>query len=182
MVDWDKEAYRARVAHVFQSGEDASELNGTLEHAIIVIEEAMRAAKASIKLLSTRLDPACYENDAIRTAVRAFLCRPGTQLEILVEQTSPGCPSCDEGTFLATAFAVGGDRVRVAAVPANYVEDYSFNFLTVDGESYRFENDRRFPLAIVQGGPSAWGTAQHLSKLFDRLFAVSTPIALAPAA
>jgi hypothetical protein len=60
--------------------------------------------------------------------------------------------------------------VRANFVPAMYVEEYNFNFLTVDDVAYRFESDRTKPIAVVAGGASARVTVDRLTNIFDRLF------------
>jgi hypothetical protein len=170
MSDWNRDLYRIQVASVLRGVVRDTVLNGTIEHASIVTEEAFKAASNHVRILSERLDPFCYANAGVLQAAKAFLASPDTKLDVLVED---GRLNLDQSPFVEAVRRVGGERVTVKVVPAATVQSYGFNFLTVDHKSYRFEDDRAHPIAVVGNEP---GSAEHLANLFDRLFAHSEKI------
>ncbi len=175
MIEHSSEEYRLSVARALTGADEGLVFNGTLDHARVVIEEAFKAAKDHVRILAHRLSPACYGAPEVIAAASAFLSRPDTKLDVLVEDASSGAAT---QPFLATAMSIGGHRVRALQVPQAFVDGYTFNFLTVDGASYRFEEDRSKPIAVVAGGAANLSSAKHLTGLFDRLFASSVPLEL----
>jgi len=164
-MDWDRDSYRAKVAKVFSGGEHETVFNGTLDHACIVTEEAFRAAKHHVRILTNKLDPACYGTPAVLDAALEFIANPDARLDVLVED--PSAVAAGRNIFLKEMSAAGDKRVRVGIVPTDTTGRYEFNFLSLDECAYRFESDRANPIAIV-GCEST--TAKHLAKLFDSLW------------
>lgn len=175
MIAYTSDEYRASVARALTGADEALVFNGTLDHARIVVEEAFRAAKGHVRILSNQLASECYGAREVIDAARDFLRRPGTRLDILIEDDSAPVTS---QPFLMSASEAGGSRVRVNVVPAIYVGDYQFNFLTVDDVAYRFESDRTKPIAVVAGGAAARPTVERLTSIFDRLFDSSGDVGL----
>jgi hypothetical protein len=167
MIAYTADEYRASVARALTGADEALVFNGTIDHARVVIEEAFKAAKSHVRILTNKLDPTCYGSRDVIDAALAFLRAPGARLDILVEDETAPVLTQD---FLMAVTEAGGARVRANVVPAMYVEDYDFNFLTVDDVAYRFESDRTKPIAVVAGGASARSTVDRLTNIFDRLF------------
>lgn len=160
--------YRDDVRRVF-SGKSADPVfNGTIDHASVVIEEAFKAAKSDVRILSKRLDADCWARPAIIEAAQDFLARQGTHIHILVESFGAGgCTHQNE--FLAAVKAAGDGRVEIRVVPPEIVQRYTYNFLVVDDVAYRFEEDRNEHVAVVAGGPSNSGRTERLLNIFSAI-------------
>lgn len=166
MVDRIEAQYREDVRRVFMGESDAPVFNGTIDHASIVIEEGFRQARHIVRILTKRLEPACWERTAIIDAARAFLERGDTELHIIVEQFGP--TNCThENRFLQAVLECGGERVHLRTMPTNIVSMYRYNFMTVDEVGYRFEEDRDEHVAVVAGGDVHKARTNKLITMFD---------------
>lgn len=167
--------YREQVAKVMGGTQKDVVFNGTLEHACIVVEQAFIAAKSHIRILTDKLDCDCYGREGVRHAMRTFLGKPGTKLDILIENAD-AASSIYARAFTKEAAELAGARVYVAHVPETLSRTYSFNFLIVDDVAFRFEEDRRVPVAAVAGGPDHADGVENLTRIFEAIKASSTPV------
>lgn len=165
--------YRDQVARVLAGTESQPVFNGTTDHACVVIEEAFKAAKRNVRLLTRSLNTACYGKDAVIAAARRFL-EQGGRLSILVESAS----ASDASHPFFRALAAHAGQIDVCIVPPEVVELYKYNFLVVDDVSFRFEQDRREHIATVAGGPAHADGTKNLTAVFSELRALSHPQAL----
>lgn len=172
MIDHSSEEYRASVERSLTGVDEGLVFNGTIDHARVVVEEAFKAAKAHVRILSNHLDSECYDAEPVVAAATAFVARADTKLDILVEAPSDMAP---QPAFLRAVQAAGGTRVRFRIVPKEYLSTYTFNFLTVDDTAFRFEDDRAKPIGVVAGGAENGKIARHLVTVFDGLFSRSQP-------
>jgi hypothetical protein len=173
MIAHSSEEYRTAVARALAGADSSPVFNGTLDHARVVIEESFKIAQSHVRILANKLSPACYDSEEVVAAATAFLSKPDTKLEMLVEEPEAGAAS---NRFVQAVRRVGGSRVRLLAVPKDIQQGYTFNFLTLDGSAYRFEEDRTKPIAVVAGGAANLPVARHLTELFDNLFARSEEV------
>lgn len=172
--------YRQLVSRVIRERTGTPIVNGSADHAAVIIQECFNNARGHIRLLSNRLDPDCYADDAVRNSVQAFLAHPAHRLDILVEsgQWDPNNEYQWElhpfvRTILPFATRNQGDnrppQVRLNIVPAALSEKYGFNFLTLDNYGYRFETDRKVPTAVAAFLPDdKLQPVQNLIRIFDQ--------------
>ncbi len=163
------DGYRVQVARVFSGRSTDPVFNGTVDHARIVTEEAFKAAQSSVSILAKRLAAPQFECDEVIGAAQDFVAKPNARLSLLVEREV----DLELDPFLRAVTKVGGDRVEIRRVPADVQSRYDFNFLTVDGEAMRFQDDRNVPIAIVGGGAPFKETVNHLDSVFAELWELS---------
>ncbi len=175
MIAHSSEEYREAVARALNGLDDDFVFNGTVDHARVVVEEAFKAARQYVQILSNRLSAVCYGSTPVTAAALAFLALNDSRIDILVEEPET---LLSQREFLDAIQTAGGTRVRILQVPKALVGTYTFNFLTVDRRAFRFEADRTKPIAVVGGGASAKQIAEHLSSVFDDLFSRSAPLSL----
>ena len=168
-------SYRDKVARVFAGREAEPVLNGTIDHAQIVVEEAFKAAKRRVRILSSELEP-LFVSSAVRSAIIAFVTAPDSQLEILLEGAELGESTRD---MIRELGRLGGDRVRVSTVPADIAKLYQYNFLLVDDAGYRFADNRDEHIAVVAGGPNNRMRLDRLGGIFEQIQNLSSPCELA---
>lgn len=159
-------------------------LNGSVDHAAMITQEAFNNAKTSVRILSHKLHPDCYGKAGVLNAVKYFLADESHKVDILVESslwdpanTFPWESHPLLGEIAASNRDMSG-QVRVSRVPLKWAERYSFNFLIMDDYGFRFEEDRERPTAVAAFSPPNVKSPQvaNLSGIFDRLWSDSEAI------
>lgn len=163
------DAYRAAVldAKNRRNGEPVI-ANRSYAHATVIVEHLFEAARHKVQILTERLAPEVFDDEAVKAAATGFFerCPDGT-LEILVENDIANHP------FLA-ALAPFQQRITVTRVPEEVVGRYSYNFCLVDDDCYRFEQDRGSVEATIQFGNTV--TAQQIQTAFNAIRGLSQPL------
>ena len=184
----DLELYRERVRYAIGRRTGKPILNGSVEHAAVLVEESLLAAQDEVLLLSSNLDEACFGRPNVVSAVRSFLVDPHRRLRVLVERSQPSF-QWENHPFVESALrtAQRADRVEFAAVPPEWVDRYRFNFLVVDRFGYRYQEDRDELAAVACFLPDdrpidADDSVMRLHGIFDQLAANSVPLRLPVAA
>jgi hypothetical protein len=154
-------------------------LNGTIDHASIIVQECFNNAKQRIRILSSRLDPSCYAKPGVTDAAKTFLADKDHCAQILVEPALWDMNSNFEWNKhpLVAALVDCKERYEIKLVPAEWTKRYQFNFLLLDDYGYRFESDRSRPAAVAAFLPEGAPKPQidNLNKRFEQLWEVSTP-------
>lgn len=108
--------------------------NNDTTHANIVICVGIRHATKHVRLLSQRLEPSLYSGEWFQEELSGFLERGG-RLDVLIETAvSPEHP--------VMKLASQSEQVTVKRIPDEDQEKYKFNFMVVDDDGLRLENDR----------------------------------------
>ena len=177
--------YREQVRDAIARRTGEALLNGSIDHAAVIVQETFSSAKKSIRLLSSKLDAECYGRLSVRNAAQVFLADPDHSAEILVESSLSDDNDNFEWAkhpFLSDLAPFGSDglkRLQVRTVPKEWVERYKFNFLLMDDYGYRYESDRKETAAVVAFLPEGEkGTVDNLNGIFDRLWNVSKVVSL----
>ena len=166
------EEYRKRVARLARLRDGKPIFNGTLEHAAVVIENIFAHATDRVFILSGKMNPRAYGQDEVLTETKLFLADGSHRVKILLE-------SADERDLKEHPFFEQfGDyeNVEVRTVPQDMQEHYDFHFIVMDGDSYRFEEDKTKHAAIAAFGDEEG--AQNLEKIFTILWERGQPTAL----
>ena len=150
------EAARERDGKVF--------VNGSLGHAIIIVEHMIAGASQSVSILSRNLDARVYGRDRVLSNTEEFLSEQSHEMRILLEERDQA--GFDSNPFLSKF--ENWPNVELRFVPPAVQKRYDFHFLIADRESYRFEPDKSKPAAIVGFGETKG--AVHLQGLFDRIW------------
>ena len=139
-------------------------LNNNIQHATILIEQIFRHATHTVKLLSVSLDAALYNQTNVLDAMRDFLKKETTRLEIVTEK---------EICSKSNAALLGILDKYKAQVGCKIAEpwlskQYKYNFLTSDDSTYRFEGDKNKHEATAE-----FHNKSHVLKLnsvFDKIY------------
>lgn len=157
-------------------------LNGTVEHATFITQEAFSSAQSKIQILSSRLDVACYAQPNVINAAKAFLADPDHELKILIEaELWDSNKNFDWSKHpLVAALKDYWAGLKIRLVPKESTERYKFNFLLLDDFGYRFEADRLRAAAVAAFFPpgSIAPQVKNLSGVFESLWAASEPYEL----
>lgn len=170
---------QVREAIARRSGEPL--LNSTLDHASLIVQEALSAGDDHVHILSSRLDTSCYAKPGLIAAAKAFLAGKNHHLRILVEAQDfewVEHPLINELRDQKGDAEHGGLWLRV--VPTAWSSGYNFNFMLLDDFGFRFEADRQSPAAVASFYPKGAKQKQieNLSQIFSTLWEVSRPVEL----
>ncbi len=157
--DWD---YFNLVKTAADAADGRPILNRSPEHASIILEILFTKAEKHVRVVTNKLDPSVWVGGRVLGAVRSFLAKPGSSIDILVE-----CPSVGDIDFVRIIGGEFPDKVRISSVPAKLQEKYGWNFVVVDGRHFRFEQNRQELRAFIQFGNES--EAMHLEDLFEKL-------------
>jgi hypothetical protein len=175
--------YRDRVARLIRERTGEALLNGTLDHAAAITQEAFASAEQQVRILSNRLSPDCYAREGVRNAAKFFLADTNHKLRILVESSlwdSGSNFNWSQHPLISDLlpFAASG-RLEMKAVPREWVDRYKFNFLLLDDYGFRYEADRARAAAVATFFPEDKKTpVESLAGNFEQLWEVSTEIKL----
>jgi len=146
-------------------------LNRTLDHAAVIVEFLLRSAKETVAILSGGLNPLVYGNPDVIAASKYYLDNTHGTFSILVED------EIDFGShvLLREIARPQGNRVDVRKVPEDFSKLYPCHFAVVDSASFRYENSKNLPEAIVQFFSPA--TGKSLMAQFETIRRISRPVA-----
>ena len=156
--------YRERLRNALETKAPFNTHNSSIMHATEIIANGFLVSRKQVRLLSYYLDPALYGADYVKDAMRKFLKKQDTKLNILVEQdisqNHPIMALCREFK----------DRVIIKRVPDKLVATYSHNFMTMDNWGYRFEYNRKKLVATASfNEKSQIEVLKMLKNWFDSL-------------
>ena len=142
-------------------------LNGSEDHAAIIVERMFVHAESEMRILTQRLDPAIYEADGVIQQLNSFASNPETQTKIIVENIS------DEALSAHKIFRISKrlPNVEVRRLPNDISSELKFNFSVMDRRGYRFESDKNKVNAIVRFDDAAF--TSDVLDYFDGLYGAS---------
>ncbi len=144
--------------------------NESIEHASIVVENLFKSAEEKIVVLSGSLNPRVYGRDEVVKEAELFLASSTeNKLQIILEQDSKKLR--DVHPFFITCSRFRNLEVRVATPKVQ--DQYTFHFVAVDEDSYRFESDKNLPAAVAAFGDR--GGATNLSDIHSQLWNMCIP-------
>ena len=167
MIDEYRELVRSAVRT--RSGEPV--YNGSVEHATVLAETFFSNAEREVCILSGDLNPRVYGNPEVVRQAKLFLADAGHSAKFLIE---------DENNldFKNHPFLEGVkdfSNVEFRVVPTVVQKSYNYHFMTMDDDSYRFEQDRAKTQAIAAFGDIKG--AKNIKGIFSILWNASKPLA-----
>jgi hypothetical protein len=181
--------YKDTVVRLIRERTGEPLLNGTIDDAAVITQEAFNHATKDVRILSNRLNADCYARESVRNAARTFLATPDHKLRILIESSlwdESNKFEWEKHPFIADLkeHLHGHDgtsgRLEVRLVPKSWAQRYKFNFLILDDYGYRYEADRDSSAAVAKFFPEAEKQKglQALQTNFDMLWKAYKPIVL----
>jgi hypothetical protein len=163
------EEYFARVAKAASERNGEPIYNGSLDHARIIAEALFKHAQKSVDVYCGELNARVFGPDRILDEAEQFLASPNHSVRILVENKdvlSKAHP------FIARLN--GRSNMEYRHLPSDVAKKIGFHAMVVDGDSYRFEADKRKYAAVA-----AWGDgkgAGNLQRIFNSLWDLGVPV------
>lgn len=156
--------YREQVARLARRRDGEPIFNGSIDHAAVIVENMFKAADSHVEILSGELNPRVYGLPEVIREASLFLVDADHKLRILVEEDQEA-DRIDHPFFEAFK---DRDNVEFKRVLPESQEIYDFHFLVMDGDSYRFEEDKTKPAAIAAFGDVEG--AENLGKIFEDIW------------
>ncbi len=144
--------------------------NSSLEHATVLTEALFEHASKEVCILSGRLNALVYGASPVIEKAKLFLSDRDRKVRVIIEE--PGAIDPVDHPFF-TSFHKHHD-VEIRALDPSLSDILPYHFMVMDGDSYRFERDKKSPHAIAAFGDSAGG--KNLSGVFNELWDQSTTI------
>lgn len=160
--------YREKIDRLI-NGKPGLMLNGSEEHAAIIVERMFAHAEDRMQILTRRLDPAIYSIDPVVEQAKSFASNPNGQTQILVEDISDQSLKLHD-MYELTALA----NFEIRRLPIGMASQIGFNYSVMDRRGYRYENDKSKVDAIVRFDDEEF--AEEASQYFDKLWRISTPV------
>lgn len=154
--------YRQQVkdAALKRSGEPL--YNGSLDHASVLAAAMFEHAKSDVCILTGKLNAHVYAKPDVIQRARLFLATPGHTVKVLLE--NPDEIDAEDHPFVK----VFGGKDDVTFKHADILKELPYHFMVMDGDCYRFEEDKHKPSAIAAFGDSRGGS--NLRTVFNDLW------------
>jgi Ca2+-dependent lipid-binding protein len=163
------EEYKTRINRLITENSGEIELNGSHDHASVIIDCMLARAQSSVRILSRTFDPRIYAKSDVVASARLFLGEQGRKCQVLVEEVSP---VWNENDFVALEKLF--PNLEIKQVPEVLRDAVSMNFALMDDNGLRFEKDQTEASAFVTFGKKE--LTSDLSRLFEKLWVYSTPV------
>lgn len=151
--------------------------NASIDHASVVIENLFKSARRKIDILSGDLNPRVYgRNEVVQEAMLFLISNPEHRIRVLLEKDLAEARKLHPFFKMFSEFA----NVELRIAPSELQEMYTFHFVVVDKDCYRFESNKNLPAATAAFGDS--DGARNLSGIYERLWNGSEPASMIPEA
>lgn len=157
--------YKVKVLKSIAVKDGKAIYNGSVEHASVLTECAFLTANKKINILTNQLDGEAYNRPDLISAAASYLNDKDHKLKVLIED---GNAVAEESHGFYSTFK-HYDNVEFRIVPEEIIEQYSYNFYVMDGDSYRFEEDRTRPEAVASFGGDT-EAAENLNDIFNAIW------------
>ena len=168
----DETDYRLLIERLARERTGETVLNGSFSHASVINECMFRNSSSAISVLTRRLAPDVFGTDQFISAFGESG-EKGTKVTILVEEAS--------SEYLAEHPLAQALRnhpcVMIRRLSAKHADDVEVNYTIMDGDSYRFERDKRKAVAVASFGGSQ-SFCGRLKNHFDFYWSESEPISI----
>lgn len=164
--------FRARVRKVARERKGEPVFNGSTEHASVIVEAVFAQADDHVHILSEKMNARVYGPEPVIEEARLFMAEASHKVKVLLEDANEDDlrdhPFFDEFGKMA--------NLEVRVVPETLQQRYPFHFLVMDGDSYRFEADKRQHVAVAAFGEEEG--ARNLENVYRTIWEKSRPVDL----
>lgn len=159
----DEYSYLVRTLALKRDGQPL--YNASIDHASLVIENLFKSARRKIDILSGDLNPRVYgRNEVIQEAMLFLISNPEHRIRVLLEKDHADVRKMHPFFKAFSGFA----NMKLRIAPSELQKMYTFHFVVVDEDCYRFEGDKNLPAATVAFGDR--NGARNLSGIYNYLW------------
>lgn len=159
--------YRKKVRQAALRRDGAPLYNGSLDHAAVLTEAMFEHGKKSVDIFTGRLNANAFATPDVLEKVSLFLSDSTHKVRVLIEE--PEFVDTNDHPFVKKY--AKHDDVTFKKLSADVAKHIDYHFTVMDGDSYRFEEDKNIPSAIAAFGDKQGG--KHLSNIFKQLWDIS---------
>jgi hypothetical protein len=170
------EEYRLHIDRLMREMSGEIVLNGSYEHAAVIVERMFANARRCVNILSLRLDQRVYGTpETVQEAAR-FLRDSAHSARILVESLDTA--ELEKHPFIVRMRdAIARRALQIRKLPSHVSDNLAVNFSLMDGNlGYRFEENKEEAIATAAFGPTPF--AQKLEPVFESLWKRGEPVTL----
>lgn len=167
--------YRAQIDRAIYEATGDVVMNGSTDHAAVIIERIFANATNSVRILSRRLDPRVFGTNEVLEQARVFTADPDRKISILVEELTVEKLAQNPLVQTLRPYILSGDA-KVGLVSEARRKTLPFNFTLLDKLGYRYESDKNKAVAHASFGGSAADTTASMCGLFGTIWAESTDV------
>lgn len=161
--------YREKVERLAATRSTELIYNSSPEHACTILRSLLETADDTVCLVTERLNPHVFGDDAVVSAARTFLSDGEHKLKVLIETDPALCLSAGH-PFVEELRQHGGVELR--QIPDRYLRNMDYHFTVADRRAYRFEPDKTKFEASACFNDEA--NAEKLASIFDVLWDASS--------
>lgn len=161
------EQYRDKIDRLISEATGEVILNGSHDHAAVVIEKMFDRAKSTVRILTRKFDPRIYCVSQTVEAAKRMLGDRSRSIHILIEELA-ATNQHDNPYFCDLA---NYNNLVLKEVPEALRGPISVNFALMDDNGFRFEKDQLGTSAIVAFGDRT--LTPRLSAIYDRVWVES---------
>jgi len=168
-VTMTAEEYRNEIDRLMRNGGGEKILNGSADHAAIILERMFHHGKESIKIFSRSFTPNIYGNSMLLSAAQSFLSR-GHRVNIIVEEKHNVSGALHPFFKQLRDY----DAIDIRHLHKKLAPIVNTNFSVKDDTDIRVSDEAESMQAVATFGDM--DEAKKLSRYFDKLHLLSTPI------
>lgn len=161
------ESYRAKIDRMITLSNAEIALNGSFDHAAIVVERMLSRASVSVSILTKNFNKRIYCDDLLLDSARGLLSSPSKCMRILIEDWEE--EAAKNSPYLLEFRRYPNFDIR--QVPEHLKGPVKVNFALMDDSGFRLEKDQTGTTAVVCFGEL--DLAKKLGVLFDDIWAKS---------
>lgn len=164
------EKYRDKIDQVITEASGEVVLNGSHDHAAVILERMFSRARTSVRILTRKFDPRIYCDEMTVNSARKMLGDTSRSIQVLIEE--PEATSHKGNPYFEDLSNIGNLEIRV--IPEHLKGPISINFALMDDAGFRLEKDQAGTTAIVCFGNKE--ITPRLKSLFDRVWSQSEKV------
>lgn len=164
------EVYRDKIDRIITEASGEIVLNGSHDHASIILERMFSRAHESVCILTRKFDPRIYCDAATVDAARKMLGDNSRRVQVLIED--PEATSQNGNPYFEELASIGNIEIKV--IPERLKAPISINFALMDESGFRLEKDQSGTTAIVCFGNRE--ITPRLKSLFDQVWSKSKTV------
>ncbi|MEM6381554.1 MAG: hypothetical protein AAF739_02680 [Pseudomonadota bacterium] len=166
------ETYKQKIDRMIRESTGEIILNGTHEHAAIILERMFAHASESVRILTRKFDPRTYCVPETVAAARSMLTDRKLSIMVLVEEIDS--INSEHNPYLGEFRKL--ENFQIKEVADQLKSPVDVNFALMDERGYRFERDQSGATAVVSFGEKT--LTHRLKRLFDDVWVTSNDLRL----
>lgn len=163
--------YQQQVDDLAAEGKSFRISNRNVEHAAVLLDAILRTAEQEVRLFCGNLSESFYGQDRLKKALINYLHKPGSRLQILVQEKLP-----KNHVVLQALQPYIDNKVEVRYIELTHKVSH---FAVLDRKGYRFEfthHEANPALVEAVANFNEPDIASKLADQFDVLFSTAKPV------